>query len=190
MSAWLAPGGIIIEIGSPGTTRRRTKTTTATPKSVGGTRRRRRITAPFSIRSPVPSASGRLYRLRQEHTVGLRRQRDAFPRDDRLHVLEERDDLALLGNVLGHRLVAGDALGLVRFAPERADHVDEVLAVPDRMRRRAEHGKAGRGGRVADRVAPVVEGGRSQLVGGAQLVVLGDLVDLDGRVDADLPPHA
>ena len=34
MSAWLAPGGSIMEIGSPGATRITTKTTTATPNSV------------------------------------------------------------------------------------------------------------------------------------------------------------
>ena len=38
MSAWLAPGGSIIEIGSPGATRITTKTTTATPNSVIGHR--------------------------------------------------------------------------------------------------------------------------------------------------------
>ena len=47
-----------------------------------------------------------------------------------------------------------------------------------------------RGGRIADRVAPVVEGGRGQRVGGAELVVLGDLVDLDLGLDADRAPHA
>jgi hypothetical protein len=34
MSAWLAPGGSIMEIGSPGAMRITTNTTTATPNSV------------------------------------------------------------------------------------------------------------------------------------------------------------
>ena len=95
----------------------------------------------------------------------------------------------MLGDVLVHRLVACDALGLVLLTPQRADHLVHVLRLPRRVRRRAEHGEAGGGGGIADRVAPVVEGGRRQLVTGAQFVVLGDLVDLDVGLDADLAPH-
>src|SRR6185436_7776340 len=41
MSSVVAPGGIIIAMGSPGTTRSRTNTTTATPNNVGNAQRRR-----------------------------------------------------------------------------------------------------------------------------------------------------
>src|SRR6266542_6267973 len=45
-------------------------------------------------------------RLRQEHAVALRRQLESLPYHDRLDVLQERDDLAFLGDVLVDRLVA------------------------------------------------------------------------------------
>ena len=63
MSAGLAPGEIIIAMGSPGTTRRRTNTTIATPASVTSATRRRRRTASAIIASsrlhPIaPKATG------------------------------------------------------------------------------------------------------------------------------------
>ena len=58
------------------------------------------------------------------------------------------------------------------------------------MRRLREHGEAGGGGRIADGVAPIVERRRRQLVRHAQFEVLGDFVDLDVRLDADIAPHA
>ena len=65
----LAPGGSIIAIGSPGTTRTSTKTTTATPNSVGGTRSRRRRIAP----RPIPAPPRR--RLRPAPVLADRRRR-------------------------------------------------------------------------------------------------------------------
>ena len=46
--------------------------------------------------------------------------------------------------------------------------------------------------RIADesRIRTGEEGGGRELVRGAEFEVLGDLVDLDFRLDADLAPHA
>jgi hypothetical protein len=53
-----APGGIIMAMGSPGTTRSSTKTITATPNSVGGTRTSRLISSPHRILvSPFPETA-------------------------------------------------------------------------------------------------------------------------------------
>src|SRR6202007_933168 len=95
-----------------------------------------------------------------------------------------------LGDVFVDRLVAGDPLGLVLLAPQGADTLDKVLALPRAMRRGTEHGKAGGGGGIADRIAPIVESSRCQRMPRAQLEMLGDLVDLDRRIDAALAPHA
>ena len=56
MSAGVAPGPIIMAIGSPGTTRSSTKTITATPKSVGiakSSRRRRKVADIQDVSPPV-----------------------------------------------------------------------------------------------------------------------------------------
>src|SRR5580700_2444683 len=159
MSAGVAPGGIIIAIGSPGTTRNSTKTITATPTSVGGMRTSRLMISPQRIVvSPYPIALGLLRdQLRKNHTVGLRHDLEALFVDDRLHILEQRDHLALLGDIFVHRLVAGNPLGLVLLAPLRPDPLDQILALPGAMRRGSEHRKAGRGGGITDGVAPIVE---------------------------------
>src|SRR5207237_978930 len=146
MSAAVAPGGIIIAIGSPGTILSRTNTTTATPTSVGGTsrnrrtislrpiagltlrdlhlsplagRRRRVLYAPGEGASPhavplkgpltptlSPQRAGRgsrktspLREMRQQHAVHLGNDVEPLAIDDRLHVLQQRDDLAFLGDI-------------------------------------------------------------------------------------------
>src|SRR3984957_8760539 len=206
MSAWLAPGEIIIATGSPGTTRRRTKTTTATPASVANaTRRRRRIAsaiiasscphpvaAEWAARGRSPSGrSGRRRHQRRLQSAGLiRRDLEVRLVDDWLDVLEKRNDIALFGDIGVDRLPAVDALLLILLAPKRANLGVEVVGLECRMRRRAKHRKAGRGRRIADRVAPVVKGRGRELVRGSELEVLGDLIDLDIRFDADLAPHA
>ncbi len=136
------------------------------------------------------SSTKTIDKVRKDHAVRLRHDLQSLLVDDRLHILEKRDHLALLGDIFVDRLVAGDALGLVLLAPQRSDALDEILALPGAMRRRAEHRKAGRGRRIADRIAPIVEGGRRQRVARAQFEMFCDLVDLDGGVDADLAPHA
>src|SRR6202047_4362414 len=57
MSAGEAPGGIIMAIGSPGTTRSRTNKIMHTPNSVGGMRTSRLMISPHLISvSPFPNA--------------------------------------------------------------------------------------------------------------------------------------
>src|SRR4051794_15914104 len=255
MSAWLAPGGSIIAIGSPGAMRITTKTTTATPNRVTAMVSRRlrnlvrsciplislaecgaglasivrpsRLALPtalaFLVRSgkaptvlilrceparvaerhrrarwaslearmhgaaslpprsrpspstrpsrvvspaPMPSCPGsrRGHQCRQQRTGDVRHHLDILRMHDRLGVLEKRDDIGLLRNQLVDGLPAGDALLLVLLAPQGIDGVDQVLRIPDRMRARPVHGEAGRGGRIADGVAPIVECGRGELV--------------------------
>src|SRR5580704_7715594 len=201
MSCGPAPGPIIMAIGSPGATRSNMKTMTATPNSVTAAmpRRRRRIdriidALTFSRRAgegePSPASSllrdeGRLHGARD-----VRRHLEIGLVDDRLHILQQRDHIALLGDVFVHGLPAGDALRLVLLAPEGADLGIEIIALPARMRRFAEHGEARRGGRVADGIAPIVEGEGGELMRGAQFEVLGYLIDLDLGLEADLAPHA
>src|ERR1700704_1752400 len=190
MSAGVAPGGIIMAIGSPGTMRSSTKTITATPTSVGGMRTSRLMISPQRIVVPPYLTSLSLCdQLRKNHPVGLRHDLQALFVNDRLHILEQRDHLALLRDIFVDRLPAGDPLGFVLFAPQRADALDEILALPGAMRRRAEHRKAGGGGGIADRVAPIVERRRRQRVARAQLEMLCDFVDVDIGFDPDLAPH-
>src|SRR6202171_1528354 len=190
MSAGEAPGGIIMAIGSPGTTRSSTKTITATPASVGGMRTSRLMISPQRIVVPPYLTSlSRCDQLRKNHPVGLRHDLQALFMDDRLHILEKRDHLALLRDVFVDGLPAGDPLGFVLFAPQWADALDEILALPGAMRRRAEHRKAGGGGGIADRVAPIVERRRRERMARAQLEMLRDFVDLDIGFDPDLAPH-
>ena len=111
--------------------------------------------------------------------------------DDGLHLLVERQHQRVLGNVAVDLLPAGDALGFSSFSPHSGPIIASTsLDFQRRVRARAEHREAGRVVRVADRVAPVVERHRRELVAQAQLEVLGDLVDLDLGLDADLAPHA
>src|SRR3977135_3644198 len=190
MSAGEAPGGIIMAMGSPGTTRSNTKTITATPTSVGGMRTSRLMISPHRIvLSPYLASLSLCDQLRKNHTIGLRHDLQALFVDDRLHILEQRDHLALLRDVFVDGLPAGDPLGFVLFAPQRADAIDEILALPGAMRRRAEHRKAGGGGGIADRVAPIVERRRRQRVACAELEWLRYFVDLDIGFDPDLAPH-
>src|SRR5215475_4447722 len=157
MSASEAPGGIIIAMGSPGTTRSSTKTMAPTPNKVGGTSTIRRMISPHRMavvpRWFGPASSGRRDELRKDHAVRLRDDLQSLLVDDGLHILEQRDHLALLGDVPVDRLVAGDALVLVLLAPQGTDALDEVLALPGAMRRGTEHRKAGRGRGIADRIA-------------------------------------
>src|SRR5580704_4258860 len=174
MSASEAPGGIIIAMGSPGTTRNSTKTITATPNRVGGTRTSRLMISPHRIAmrcSLSLSLSGR-DELRKDHAAGLRHDLQALFVDDRLHVLEQRDHLAFLGDVFVDSLITGDALGFVLFAPQWTDPLDQILALPGAMRRRTEHRKAGRSGGIADCIAPIVEGGRCKRMARAQFEML------------------
>src|SRR5713226_502087 len=190
MSAAEAPGGIIMAIGSPGTTRSKTNTMTPTPTSVGGIRTSRLMISPHLISvSLCLFALRRRDQLRKNHAIGLRRDLQSLFVDDRLHILEQRDHLAFLGNIFVDGLPAGDPFGFVLFAPQGADALNEILALPGAMRRRAEHRKAGGGGGIADRVAPIVKRGGRQRVARAQLEMLRDLVDLDGGLDPDFAPH-
>src|SRR5665647_1749716 len=128
MSAGVAPGGIIMAMGSPGTMRSSTKTITATPKSVGGMRTSRLMISPHRIvAGPAFKSLGLRNQLRKNHAIGLRHDLQSLLVDDRLHILEQRNHLAFLGDVFVDRLVAGDALGFILFAPQRADALDEVL---------------------------------------------------------------
>src|SRR5882757_6295463 len=130
MSAAEAPGGIIIAIGSPGTMRNSTNTITPTPASVGGIRTSRLMISPHRIAvAPCPVALRRRDQLRKDHAVGLLHELQPLFMNDRLHILEQRDHLAFLGDVFVDRLVAGDPLGLVLFAPQRPDALDQVLAL-------------------------------------------------------------
>src|ERR1700716_4063012 len=190
MSAGETPGGVIMAMGAPGTTRSNTKTITATPTSVGGMRTSRlMISSPRLVLSPFLASLSLCDQLRKNHTIGLRHDLQALFVDDRLHILEKRDHLALLRDVFVDGLPAGDPLGFVLFAPQRADALDEILALPGAMRRRAEHRKAGGGGGIADRVAPIVERRRRQRMARAQFEMLRDFVDLDIGFDPDLAPH-
>src|SRR5882757_3075736 len=118
MSAGEAPGGIIMAMGSPGTTRSNTKTITATPTRVGGMRTSRLMISPhrMTYRPALPS-SGLRDQLRQDHAIGLRHDLQSLFVDDRLHILEQRDHLALFRDVFVDGLPAGDPLGFVLFAP-------------------------------------------------------------------------
>src|ERR1700730_14875417 len=143
MSAGEAPGGIIMAIGSPGTTRSSTKTITATPTSVGGMRTSRLMISPHRIVvSPCPASLSRCDQLRKHHAVGLSHDLQALFVDDRLHILEQRDHLAFFRDVFVDRLPAGDPLGLVLFTPQGTDALHQILALPGAMRRRAAHRKA------------------------------------------------
>src|SRR6202171_4443860 len=152
MSAGEAPGGIIMAIGSPGTTRSSTKTITATPASVGGMRTSRLMISPQRIVVPpyLPSLS-RCDQLRKNHAVGLRHDLQSLFVDDRLHILEQRDHLAFFCDVFVDDLPAGDPLGLVLFTPQGTDAFHQILALPGAMRRRPEHRKAGGGRGITDR---------------------------------------
>src|ERR1700730_8126852 len=168
MAAAVAPGGIIMAMGSPGTTRSSTKTITATPTSVGGMRTSRLMISPQRIVVlPRLAFLGLRDQLRKDHAVRLCHDLQALLVDDRLHKLEQRDHLALFRNIFVDGLPTRDPLGLVLFAPQGPDALDQILALPGAMRRRTEHRKAGRGGGIADRIAPIIERRRRQLVGGA-----------------------
>ena len=54
---------------------------------------------------------------------------------------------------------------------------------------RSEHGEAGRGGGIANGVAPIVEGGRRQLVGGAQVPFQLAQVQGTHRIQQTLTSH-
>src|SRR5260370_2835414 len=145
-------------VGSRGTTRRNTKTLTDTPTSVGGMRTSRLMISPHRIvLSPYLACLSLCDQLRKNHTIGLRHDLQALFVDDRLHILEKRDHLALLRDVFVDGLPAGDPLGFVLFAPHRAHALAEILALPGAMRRPADHPQAGRSGRITDRVAPLVQ---------------------------------
>ena len=204
MSAGVAPGEIIIAIGSPGTTRSSTNTMIATPSKVTAAMIRR-----WAATDVIDArATRRQERARTNPAVPRPRSAQALDTnvgcsapvafgdhlerclvDDGLRVLHERNHIALFGDIFVDRLPAGDALCFVLLSPQWPDHVVEILRLPGRVRRRREHRKSRRGGRVADRIAPIVEGHRIELVAGAQLIVLGDLVNLDLGVDSDLAPH-
>src|SRR5882757_11096234 len=125
---------------------------TPTPSSVGGIRTSRLMISPHLISvSLCLAALRRRDQLWKNHAIGLRHDLQSLFVDDRLHVLEQRDHLALLGDVFVDGLPAGDPLGLILLAPQGADALDQILALPGAMRRRAEHRKAGRGGGIADR---------------------------------------
>src|ERR1700722_5342089 len=207
MSAGPAPGEIIIATGSPGTTRSNMKTMTATPASVSSAIATRLATTESNINGPSLTASMAAApgaaADRFDDTLGLRDQGcrlqgpglvgDHFQIgfvEDRLLVLQQGQNVALLGDIAVDLLPAFDALLLVLLTPKRADHGVEIIRMPTRVRRLREHRVTGRGARIADRVAPIVERRRRQFVRHAQLEVLGDFVDLDVGVDADIAPHA
>ena len=120
MSASRAPGGSIIAIGSPGTTRNTMKTITATPKRVRGQQQAAQEIAARQgalLRGLRRLGSRLADRLRQQKAGDVGRHLQPRTVDDGLHVLEERNDVALLGDVAVGGLVPGDALGLVLLAP-------------------------------------------------------------------------
>src|ERR1700712_4733272 len=123
MSSGGAPGPIIIPIGSPGATRNRTNTTTSTPKSVGSAHNRRFSGMPSSL-------AGLADRLREQVAGQVRLHRQRLLEKDGLHLLVERQHERVVGDVLVDLLPAGDALGFVLFAPQRADHGVEFLRLP------------------------------------------------------------
>src|SRR5271170_914307 len=159
MSAWLAPGEIIIATGSPGTTRRRTNTTIATPASVASaTRRRRRIASaiiasswphqpclgrPRHARSPSRRSGRRRDQRRLQGAGFVRRDLEVRLVEDRLDVLQEGNDIALFGDISVDSLPAVDALLLVLLSPQRADLRVEIGGLPGRMWRRTKHREAG-----------------------------------------------
>src|SRR5450755_2343603 len=111
MSCAVAPGPIIIEIGSPGTTRIRTKTTRATPNSVGTTSSRRRS----RTREPIVAAPGRV-------SVGRDVARRTKP-DWRSVARRPQSRLGAL--FVGHALGVADQLDL---HPPGREHVGDRLA--------------------------------------------------------------
>ena len=123
-------------------------------------------------------------------TGDVRRDLDRCLVKDRLLILHKRNHVGILGDVLVDRLPPGDTFFLVRLAPQGADHAIKIVGIPHRVGRWPEHGEARRRGRIANGIAPIVESGGGQRVTGAQLIMLGDFVDFDFRLDADLPPHA
>src|SRR3982074_3801621 len=134
MSAGEAPGGIIVGMGSPGPPRSNTKPITATPASVGGMRASRLMISPHRIvLSPYLASLSLCDQLRKNHTIGLRHDLQALFVDDRLHILQQRDHLALLRDVFVDGLPAGDQFGFVVFAPQRDHALDEILALPGAM---------------------------------------------------------
>src|SRR5450432_775353 len=109
MSCAVAPGPIIIDTGSPGTTRISTKTTRATPKSVGTTRSSRRTRTGGLIvakRNAAPGATPDGPRARRGSVAG-------------------RPEARLRGLLVGHALGIADQLEL--HAPGR-ENVGDRLA--------------------------------------------------------------
>ena len=172
------PRSVIADVASRSSTARASCICDAFPIAAGPV-----VNWPARLRGewlpPGPSGTSRpLHQMRQKRARGMRRHRHAGGVEDRLHVLQERDDVGVLGDVPVHVLPALDPPGLVLLAPERRDPVDQVLAVPDRMRAGSEHREARRGRRVADRVAPVVERGRRKLVGGQEDLIMDIALEL------------
>src|SRR5665213_2747543 len=100
MSAAEAPGGVIMAMGSPGTTRSRTKTMAPTPTSVGGITPSRLMISPHLISvSPCSRVLCRRDQLRNEHAIGFRHHLHSLLVDDRLHGVEQRDHLAHRGEI-------------------------------------------------------------------------------------------
>src|SRR6202167_6030842 len=149
MSAWLAPGEIIIAMGSPGTTRRRTKTTIATPTRVASaTRRRRRIASaiiassrahaipPMATawtQSPSRRSGGRRHQRPLQGAGLVRRDLEVRLVNDRLDVLQEGNDIALFGDIGVDRFPTVDALLLILLAPKRANLGVEIIGLKCRM---------------------------------------------------------
>src|SRR5665213_1410456 len=139
MSSGVAPGPIIIAIGSPGATRSSTNTTTSTPNSVG-TAHSRRLScwaqATAAVSFGAGSGLGFAHRLREQIAGHVRLHGQALLEQDRLHLLVERQHERVVGDVAVDLLPAGDPLGLVLLAPERPDPAVEPLRLPGRMRAR------------------------------------------------------
>src|SRR5436305_1736296 len=108
MSAAEAPGEIIMATGSPGATRNRTKTTTATPASVTRAMLPRRRAPPIiqGWHGACPSTLSDQARLKRPGAVGLHLQRRL--KHDRLVVLHERQHVTLFVDVLVNLLPAGN----------------------------------------------------------------------------------
>src|SRR4051794_5360495 len=100
MSPGLAPGAIIMAMGSPGATRSSTNTTTATPSRVAAAATRRwRAASAIMARATALRVSGLGDEGRLQRAGDVGRHLHGRFVDEGLRVLQERDHVALLGNI-------------------------------------------------------------------------------------------
>src|SRR5262245_3964353 len=130
-SSAVAPAGAMRRAGSPGTTRRITKTRTLTPHSERTASRRR------ASRKRPAVITARLrpgHFLRDEHAGGEGLVGELLLHDDGLHDLVERRHVPLLHRIARGAPGRGHPPGLVALLEDRVDQRREILGLPDAER--------------------------------------------------------